>query len=107
MVLHTVIMCNTLVRYACPGVEPLRPMQRNTSPSDAGRSRARNDQIRRLAVGGGADSVMSASAASVVPVLPVWWMGLAASVACDAGVIWRVLNAAQGSESDGIGVSVF
>ena len=63
---HTVIICNSLVRYACPGVEPLRPMQRNTSPSDTGRSRSRNDQFRRLAVGGGADSIMSASAASVV-----------------------------------------
>jgi hypothetical protein len=52
---HTEINCNTLVRYSCPGVEPLRPMQRNASPSDAGRSRARNDQIRRLAVGGGDD----------------------------------------------------
>jgi hypothetical protein len=36
--------------YACPGVEPLRPMQRNASPSDAGRSRARQDQNRRIAV---------------------------------------------------------
>jgi hypothetical protein len=36
--------------YSCPGVEPLRPMQRNASPTDAGRSRARHDQGRRLAV---------------------------------------------------------
>jgi hypothetical protein len=36
--------------YSCPGVEPLRPMQRNSSPTDAGRSRARHDQGRRLAV---------------------------------------------------------
>ena len=36
--------------YTCPGVEPLRPMQRNASPSDVGRSRARQDQSRRLAV---------------------------------------------------------
>ncbi len=36
--------------YSCPGVEPLRPMQRNASPSDVGRSRARQDQNRRIAV---------------------------------------------------------
>ena len=36
--------------YSCPGVEPLHPMQRNVSPSESGRSRARQDQNRRLAV---------------------------------------------------------
>jgi hypothetical protein len=48
-------------------------------------------------MGGGDDGVMSGSVVAVQ-----WWMGYAART-----VTWRVLSAAQGSESDGIGVSVF
>jgi hypothetical protein len=73
--------------YCCPGVEPLHPMQRSTSPSDAGRSRVRKDQNARLHV--------------------------SSHFLVDCYVYMRfpslllALTAGQGSESDGIGVSVF